>query len=100
MTEIIRAPGAADFLAALPSLVGYTAPNSLMCIPFCGNRTHGAFRLDLPVTRRTADYRAVTSAVIGMLGRMPGVDGVVPVIYTDATFADERGSPGSTSAVS
>lgn len=93
MNEIIRAPRAADFLAALPSIVGYTAPNSLMCIPFHSNRTHGAFRLDLPIARRTADYRAVASAVVGMLGRMPDVDGVIPVIYTDATFADERGIP-------
>ncbi len=46
MTEIIRAPRAADFLAALPSIVGYTATNR-----------------------------------------------VVPVICTDATFADERGIP-------
>ena len=93
MTEIVKAPTAADFLAAVPSIVGYTANNSLMCIPFSGNRTAGAIRVDLPRALRTSDYRAVASAVISMLGRMRDVDGITPIIYTDSTFLAERGTP-------
>jgi hypothetical protein len=93
MKQFVHAPTALDFVAAVPSILGFTVRNSLVCVAFGGSRSAGAVRFDLPKRLRTSDYRAIASAAIGMLGRMPGVDGVTPVIYTDKTFLGERGIP-------
>jgi hypothetical protein len=92
MTEIMRPETAADFLAAIPVLVGYRPRNSVVCVAFRGSRTGEAFRLDLPPARRS-NQRAVTSTVIGMLSRMAGVTGAAVVVYTDESFDEEHGIP-------
>jgi hypothetical protein len=94
MPEIIRAESTADFLAMVPGLAGFSPQNSLVCVPFAGRRTvPGLLRIDLPERRRKADYRKIVSYVVGVLSRMPGIDRVDPVIYTDSGFASERGIP-------
>ncbi len=91
MTTIIRAASAHDFLALVPSLAGFRPERSLVCVAFEGNRTVGVLRHDLP--SRARDRAALVSVVVGTLCRMPGVDAVVPVLYTDRTFESERGIP-------
>ena len=91
MTTIIRAEAAHDFLALVPTLAGFRPERSIVCVAFHGNRTVGVLRHDLP--RRARDRAALVSTIIGTLCRMPGVDAVVPVVYSDATFADSRGVP-------
>jgi hypothetical protein len=91
MTTIIRAEAAHDFLALLPSLAGYSPERSLLAVAFRGNRTAGVIRHDLP--RRARDRSAVASLLVAALCRMPGVDAVVAVAYTDDTFARRRGLP-------
>jgi hypothetical protein len=93
MTHVLKATSDADFLSLVPTLAGYHATNSLVCVAFGGSRSINAFRLSLPQRRRLSDYRAVASWVTGALNRIPGATGVVFVVYTDATFADERGIP-------
>jgi hypothetical protein len=93
MTEIIRAESGADLLALVPALLGYRPRQSVALVAFQGRRTGGGMRLDLPRGRRAADHRAVADAAVSMLSRLPGVDRVVPVVYTDATFTAEKGSP-------
>lgn len=93
MTDVMKAQSDAEFLGMVPRLAGYTATNSIICAPFAGKRTEAAFRLDLPQRKRTADYRAISSWIIGTLGRMRGVDGVALVIYTDETFEANHGVP-------
>jgi hypothetical protein len=85
MTTIIRARAAHDFLALVPTLVGYLPSRSLLCVAFDGNRTAGVLRHDLP--RDAAAREVIVTAVVGTLCRMPHVDAVVPVVYTDAAFA-------------
>lgn len=91
MTTLIRAASAHDFLALVPSLCGFQPRRSLVCVAFEGNRTVGVLRHDLP--ERARDNATLVSAVIGTLCRMPGVDAVVPVLYTDRTFGGTRGIP-------
>lgn len=85
MTTIIRAEAAHDFLAIVPSLTGYTPERSLVCVAFRGNRSAGVLRHDLP--RRARDRDALASAAVGTVCRMSGVDAIVPIVYTGASFA-------------
>ncbi|WP_022888437.1 DUF4192 family protein [Agromyces italicus] len=91
MTTIIRAGSAQEFLALVPSLAGFEPMRSLVCVAFVGHRTVGVLRHDLP--RRPRDRSTLVAAVVATLCRMPGVDGVVPVVYTDAGFADRGEAP-------
>ena len=86
MTTIIRARAAHDFLALIPTLVGYRPSRSLLCVAFEGNRTAGVFRHDLPHSARARE--SLVEALVGTLCRMVHVDAVVPVAYTEARFGD------------
>ncbi|MBM7504302.1 DUF4192 family protein [Agromyces aurantiacus] len=86
MTTIIRAHAAHDFLALVPTLVGYQPSRSLLCVAFEGNRTAGVLRHDLPTD--APGREAVVAAVVGTLCRMSRADAVVPIVYADAAFAD------------
>lgn len=91
MTTIIRAGGAHDLLALVPALTGFRPERSIVCVAFRGNRSIGVLRHDLP--RRPRDRPALVTAIVGTLCRMPGVDAVVPIAYTDAMFSAGRGLP-------
>ncbi len=91
MTTIIRAEQAHDFLALVPTLAGFRPERSIVCVGFRGNRTVGVLRHDLP--RRARDRAPLVSAIVGTLCKMPGVDAIVPVVYTDARFDSGRGVP-------
>lgn len=86
MTTIIRARAAHDFLALIPTLVGYRPSRSLLCVAFEGNRTAGVFRHDLPRSARARE--SLVEALLGTLCRMDHVDAVVPIAYTEARFDD------------
>ncbi|WP_169053901.1 DUF4192 family protein [Agromyces sp. H66] len=91
MTTIIRADAAHDLLALVPALIGHAPMRSLVCIAFRGNRSAGVLRYDLP--GRARDRDAVASAMVGTVCRMPGVDAIVPIAYTEATFARRGAMP-------
>jgi len=91
MTTIIRAEQAHDFLALVPTLAGFRPERSIVCVGFSGNRTVGVLRHDLP--RRARDRAPLASVIVSTLCRMPGVDAVVPIVYTDGRFASGRGMP-------
>lgn len=84
MTTIIRADSAHDFLALVPALAGYTPARSLVCVAFRGPRTVGLLRYDLP--RRARDRGPLVEAIVGVLCKMPDVDGIVPIAYTDEAW--------------
>lgn len=77
MPTIVRATSPAEFLALVPHLAGFCPESSLVLVPFRGHRTAGVLRLDLP----PGDVTAFASTAVGMLCRMPGVDGAVAVTY-------------------
>lgn len=86
MTTIIKAANAAQFLALVPHLVGFTPTRSLALIPFAGSRTLGAMRFDLPESSDPDEIARIASTCIGMVCRIPGADAVAAVIYTDAAY--------------
>lgn len=86
MPTIVRTPDPADFLALVPHLAGFVPRNSLLLVGFRGKLTHGTMRFDLPPGEDARTHRRIATSVVGMLSRLPGVDAVVPVIYTDAGF--------------
>ncbi|MGF3056119.1 DUF4192 family protein [Microbacterium sp. YY-01] len=83
MTTILRASGAPQLLAAIPALAGYTPSNSVVLIPFDRGRSQGALRLDLPTYDDSGDYAEFAATAIGITCRLPTVDGVAIVVYTD-----------------
>lgn len=87
MTTIIKAANAADFLALVPHLAGYTPSNSLVLVPFNGNRTLGVMRIDLPPAGDDhTDVDALAATFVGMICKVSDVDGVTPVVFTDDAF--------------
>jgi hypothetical protein len=91
MTTIFKAATAADFLAAVPRLAGFSPTRSLVLVPFAGNRTLGVMRLDLPDD--DSDVERLASTFIGLICRIATADALAPVIYTEARFADAPGLP-------
>lgn len=84
MTTIVKAADAAQFLSLVPRMLGYAPRRSLVLVPFCGSRSLGAMRVDLP--GETADADAAAATFIGMVCRIPSADAVAAVVYTDALF--------------
>lgn len=90
---IVKAQQPFDFLALVPQLVGFRPENSVVLVAFRGNRTCGALRFGLPdATADTRVHKRIATTIVGMLCKIPGVDAVVPVVYTDDRFAD-AGAP-------
>lgn len=88
MPTIVTTRDPSDFLALVPHLAGFAPRNSLILVGFRGTRTHGAMRFDLPASGDIRMHRQIATSVVGMLSRLPGVDAVVPVIYTDDSFGE------------
>lgn len=80
MSTIIKASGARDFLGLIPSLIGYTPRNSIVVIPFAGNRTLGAMRFDLP-DEDQLQVAAIT--VTGIVCKLEHADGAAVIVYTE-----------------
>ncbi|WP_346233569.1 DUF4192 domain-containing protein [Parafrigoribacterium mesophilum] len=88
MTTIVKAHNASDFLALVPYLLGFHPRDSVVLVAFCGNRTRGALRFDLPKTDAALACKRIATTMIGMLCKLPEVDALVPVAFTDDRFAD------------
>ncbi|MCP2031823.1 hypothetical protein L1277_001921 [Okibacterium sp. HSC-33S16] len=94
MTTLIQALDASDFLALVPVLSGCEPRNSVVLVAFRGTRSCGALRVDLPPEDAAAGVRkAFATTVLGMMCKIPGVDALVPVVYTDDTFERFGGLP-------
>jgi hypothetical protein len=83
MTSRVKATKPADFLIALPRILGYTPTNSIVIQTFQNRSTAASLRVDLPSETDPANPLAVPDAIIRLLSRVPGVDAVLVVIYTD-----------------
>ncbi len=90
---ILRSSTAADLLASIPAICGFTARNSIVVIPFTGKRSRGAMRMDLPRASTTSSFRAIAQTIIDLLQQMPDCDELAYVVYTDDSFASRRGIP-------
>ena len=93
MTTIVKAHNAADFLALVPYLVGFHPQGSVVLVAFSGTRTRSAMRFDLPQTDEPLACKRIATTLIGMLCKLPEVDGLVPVVYTEERFQAVGGIP-------
>ena len=84
MTTTVKAADAAQFLSLVPRMLGYTPTRSVVIVPMRRGRSVGAMRLDLPSEEATIDD-GFAATVIGMVCRVEVADGLVAVIYSDAT---------------
>jgi hypothetical protein len=83
MTSLVKAKQPADFLIALPRLLGYTPSNSIVIQTFQNRRTAASLRVDLPPPADRANPVAVADAIIRLISRVPEVDAILVAIYTD-----------------
>ena len=87
---IVKTPTPQDFLALVPQLVGFLPEQSLVLVAFRGNRTCGALRFNLPRDEAGAsELRRIAGTLLGTLCKIPGVDALVPVVYTEQEIGDE-----------
>lgn len=92
MPSIVKTTHAHDFLAVVPQLIGFDPQQSVVLVAFRGNRTCGAMRVDLPDVENPRLHKRIATTLIGMFCRIREADAIVPVLYTDASFAG-RGLP-------
>lgn len=83
MTSVVKAKNPADLLIALPRILGYTPTNSIVVQTFQSRRTAASLRVDLPPDERSSHPTAVADAIIRLISRVPGIDAVLVLIYTD-----------------
>lgn len=93
MTTVIRAAGAADFLALVPRLLGFVPEHSLVLIPFARGRTLGAMRLDLPDAAGAAELDAFASTSVGLTCKVSHTDAVAAVVFTDREIGPDGAMP-------
>lgn len=94
--DVLSCQTTADFLAALPHLIGYTASNSLFVVCFTGKRAGRAMRVDLPPDERPSTTLPLLELLSDILGSLEEPDGggePALVITTDRTFAESGGAP-------
>lgn len=97
MTTTVKAADAAEFLALVPRMLGYTPTRSIVIVPMgpvgpsrrenVGRRSRsmGGMRFDLPGDESSVDGFAAT--VIGMVCRIQRADSLVAVVYSDEPVA-------------
>lgn len=94
--EVLRCKTTADFLAAFPRLVGFTAPHSVFIVFFNGNRTDGTLRVDLPPSESAAEISMYVDSLCKLTQDMRtryGWESPAVVISSALTFSDARGIP-------
>lgn len=93
MTHSVKAKRPADFLIALPRVLGYTPTNSIVVQTFQNRQTAASLRVDLPADTPRTNPRLVADAIIRLISRVPGVDAVLIAIYTDEAWSAEDRPP-------
>ncbi|GAB6855999.1 DUF4192 family protein [Microbacterium xylanilyticum] len=87
-TMTLRAQGKAELFGAVTAVLGFTPTQSLVLLPFCGERSTGAMRADLPVSAE--DAGPMVAQLLEMVCRVPGVTGFVAVVFTDGTAREHE----------
>lgn len=85
MPTTIKATTAGDFLAAVPSMLGFHPRDSLVVVAFAGTRSLGAMRIDIPPTEHS---QSAANAIAGVLCKLRGADAFAAIVYSDATVAE------------
>ena len=82
MTTIVSATRPAELLGYLPTLAGFTPRNSLVLLPFAGNRSCSVLRVDLPGP--SVDHDEFVARLIGLVCQVRDADAVAIVVYDDS----------------
>ena len=85
-TTVVRATSSSAFLSVVPHLLECTPRQSLVIVPFDGNQSLGAMRVDLPPEGDAAED-GLASTVIGIACKVRRTDGVAIVVYADVPLA-------------
>lgn len=88
----IKANNHGDLIAAIPAMAGYTPVQSLVVVPSRDDVSVGLFRFDLPsvaASDETLDHATVT--ILSNVLRLPGIDGVICVVYSDEAHTAHDG---------
>jgi len=93
MSKSVRVTGPVDILGLVPELVGFMPSDSVVLLVFAGNAICGTYRIDLPAPSDDRVYRRLATTIVGMLCKVRGGDGVLPIVYTTDSFADHGGIP-------
>lgn len=80
MTTTVKAAGREQFVALIPSMLGFTPAESIVLVPFAGTRTIGAMRFDLDKALEYPHEHA--SSIVGYAARVDGVTRVAAIVYT------------------
>ncbi|QBE48209.1 DUF4192 family protein [Leucobacter triazinivorans] len=95
--EVIRCRSTADFLAALPQLVGFTAVNSIFVVFFSGSRAGRAMRIDLPASDDPGDSVGLIELICDAVRDLGATEGTPSapaiVVSSEQTFAETGGPP-------
>lgn len=84
---------ASEFLSLVPALVGMEPAESIVCVAFQRNRTHGAVRLDLAGFLNSDTRHDATMIAVKTIMRIPRVTGVAVIVYTDQSATAPAGPP-------
>lgn len=98
MTKNASTAADAALIAMIPELVGFSPQDSLVLVVFSGPRSCGAYRVNLPDPDQPEHYRHYATTLVGMLCRVRGADGVLPIVYTDDAYDSCGGIPRATLA--
>ena len=91
---IVKTREAHDFLALVPQLAGFQPEQSLVLVAFRGNRTCGAMRFNLPDPAAPEKVlKRIATTLVGTLCKIPDVDALVPVVYSDENIVAVAGLP-------
>lgn len=96
LPQLVRCESTADFLAALPRLVGFTAPDSLFIVLFSGSRAQGTLRVDLPDSETAANLPEYFDELVSCLlsaQQRHGTSAPALVIASSLSFAEAEGLP-------
>jgi hypothetical protein len=93
MSHVMKAASTADLLVVVPLLLGYRPRNSIVFVTFRGKRSCGAMRVDLPTVDSERILRRLVTTMVGMLCKIPEVDAILPVVFTDTEFDDSTVPP-------
>lgn len=89
MPAHITASSALDLLSFVPELVGFPPENSLVLVTFSGKTCSGTLRANLPDSgdgsRRQGILTRYVASLVDLVGRIKGIDTVVPVVFTAAS---------------
>lgn len=93
---VVSASDYGDLLSMVPAMLGFTPEDSVVIVPFDGNTSAGAMRMDLPDPDMAMEFAIQASHVAA---RIQNVSGAVVVIYSPLDHESVRYAADAAAAV-